>query len=112
MTSILNRFLPYLKEISFPSNNNEQWQVKGRLEKFSNKTYKFDVRDMITASNGIAQKEGSFKTKADKFVFETTKYWLVFDIEEFLNYLIERQVKVIRLEEMMNNLFFVWKIRK
>lgn len=112
MKTILERFTEHLTDTVYPTNKKEGWQIEGVLQKYSNKKYKFDVRNMVSGTDGTAQKEGSFRTKAEKFVFETNKYWLVFDIEEFLDYLKEHKVKVIRLEEMMNKLFFVWKIKK
>lgn len=112
MKTILERFTEHLTDITYPNNKKEGWHVEGMLKQFSNKKYKFDVRDMVSGTDGTAQKGGSFKTKAEKFVFETNEQWLIFDIEEFLDYLNEHKVKVIRLEEMMNKLFFVWEIKK
>lgn len=111
MSSIVERFSYFLKEIEYPKTK-EDWHIKGMLHKFSNQIYKFDVRDMIEDKDNTFKKGGSFKTKAEKFVFETDKFWLIFDIEEFLMYLKEKQIYVIRIEEMIKELLFVWKIEK
>lgn len=114
MSLIIERFSKYLSEIEYPKpeEKNQGWQIKGMLSKFSNQIYKFDVRGMIGAPDGTAKKGGSFATKAEKFVFETDTSWLVFDIDEFLEYLKSNETQVIRLEEMIDKLFFVWQIKK
>ena len=114
MSSIVERFSKYLSEAEYPKTKekNQGWQIKGMLSKFSNQIYKFDVRGMINASDGSTRKGGSFATKAEKFVFETETNWLIFDIDEFLEYLNTNKIQVIRLEEMINKLFFVWQIKK
>jgi hypothetical protein len=43
-------------------------------------------------------------------VFETDKRWLIFDTGEFHKYLFDNKIKVIHLDEMVNNLRIVWII--
>lgn len=102
---MLTNFSTYLTEINYPSRPQkvkEAWDIEGRL-KNSNQIFKFDVRPM-KASNNRLEKQGYFKTKADKMVFETIDNWIIFDIEELHNYIKTKNIKDFNLEVLMKDL--------
>jgi len=74
----------------------ELWDVEGILH---NQTFKFDLRPI--KNNG---KVGSFKTKADKMVFDMKDEWVIVDIEELHQYLKENNVKEVDLQSLISKL--------
>lgn len=78
----------------------ELWDVSGILKDRSNQEFKFDLRPL----NKDLSKKGSFKTKADKMVFETTTKWILVDIEELHLYIKKNKLKIIKLEELISKL--------
>lgn len=78
----------------------ELWDVSGVLKEKSNQEFKFDLRPL----NKDLSKKGSFKTKADKMVFETTSKWIIVDIEELHNYIKQHELKVVELEDLISKL--------
>ena len=101
-SQITKKFSKYLTSIKYPEKNCS-WNIAGVLRK-SNRYYKFDVRNMRKLPNGQIGKEGSLKTKADKMVFETDKYWVVFDIEELHKYLKVKKLKKLYFDDLMDDL--------
>ena len=61
--------------------------------------FKFDLRPI--KDNG---KVGSFKTKADKMVYDMKDEWVIVDIEELHNYLKKNQIKEVNLTELIDKL--------
>jgi len=78
----------------------ELWDVSGILKNKSNQEFKFDLRPLSKELS----KKGSFKTKADKMVFETTSKWILVDIEELHSYIKQHQLKVVELEDLISKL--------
>jgi DNA topoisomerase IA len=78
----------------------ELWDVSGILKDRSNQEFKFDLRQL----NKDLSKKGSFKTRADKMVFETVSEWILVDIEELHNYIKQHELKVVKLEDLISKL--------
>ena len=96
-------FLNKLKNIKYASTckkNKELWDVSGILKDRSNQEFKFDLRPL---NKDLSQK-GSFKTKADKMVFETVSEWIIVDIEELHLYIRKHKLKIVKLEDLLNKL--------
>lgn len=105
--SILDRFSKHLKEISYPKKF-EGWHVEGILINKSNQLHKFDVQGMTRVDEDRLERNGSFKSKADKMVFETDVNWIVVDLEELHNYVKNTNNKDINLNTIVNE--FQWNI--
>ena len=90
-------FEKYLTNIEYPIKKTS-WDIAGTI-KGKNGFYKFDTRPL---KNNI--KAGSFKTKADKMVFETNSEWILVDIEELHTYIKEHKLKVVELEQLISKL--------
>ena len=74
----------------------ELWDVEGILH---NQPFKFDLRPI---KNNL--KIGSFKTKADKMVFDMEDQFIVVDTEELHQYLKDNNTKVVNLEQLISSL--------
>ena len=72
------------------------WDVEGILH---NQKFKFDLRPI---KNNM--KIGSFKTKADKMVFDMKDKWIILDIEELHSYIKTKNLKDIHLEDLISKL--------
>jgi hypothetical protein len=108
---VISKFLSLLKEYTLANpyeKKNEIWDVKGILEKHSNREFKFDLRPIQNFNNDLFGKKGSTKTKADKMVFNTKDKWIVVDIEELHNYLKNEKIKIIYLDKILSD--FDWNI--
>jgi len=95
----MNLFRKKLKKVNFPSKQQkfkELWDVEGILH---NQSFKFDLRPI--KNNG---KLGSFKTKADKMVFDMKDQWVILDVEELHNYLKKNEIKEVNLTELIDKL--------
>jgi hypothetical protein len=95
----MNTFERKLKEVNFPSKQQklkELWDVEGILH---NQPFKFDLRPI--KNNG---KVGSFKTKADKMVFDIKDQWVIVDVEELHQYLRENKLKEVDLQSLISKL--------
>jgi|TARA_A100001391_G_scaffold47934_1_gene28587 hypothetical protein len=95
----VKEFQDRLKEVKLPSKQQkkkELWDIEGIL---NNQKFKFDLRPII--KNG---KTGSFKTKADKMVFDLKDQWIIVDIEELHQYLKENNLKNVHLESLISKL--------
>ena len=94
-------FLNHLEQISYPSKNqkNQFWDVEGILKKRLNQKLKFDLRPL---KNNC--KNGSFKTKADKMVFDIENQYIIVDIKELHTYIKQHKLKKILLESLIFNL--------
>jgi hypothetical protein len=93
------KFIDNLISIKYPTEieKKELWDVSGILKDRSNQEFKFDLRPL----NKDLSKKGSFKTKADKMVFETVSEWILVDVEELHSHLKKYQLKTIQLEELI-----------
>ena len=96
------KFVDNLISIKYPTETEkkELWDVSGILKNRSNQEFKFDLRPL----NKDLSKKGSFKTKADKMVFETISEWILVDIEELHNYIKQHKLKVVELEQLISKL--------
>jgi hypothetical protein len=93
------QFLKLLKDISKPTSKQkreELWDIEGILH---NQKLKFDLRPLKNNAKG-----GSFKTKADKMVFDIKDQYIIVDIEELHQYLRENNVKDVQLEDLISKL--------
>jgi|TARA_R110000824_G_scaffold239737_1_gene428406 hypothetical protein len=102
--SILKRFAEEcLKDITYP-NKPKSWHVQGMLKDKSNQTFKFDVRGMSKANENKLEKQGKLNSKAEKMVFETTTYWVIFDTQEINKYIEKHNITDLLFEDLLNNL--------
>ena len=95
-------FIDYLKEVTYPTDQQrikEHWDVQGIPYKVSNQLLKFDLRPLKNNAKG-----GSFKTKADKIVYDVKNQYVIIDVEEFHQYLKDNPTKVVDLEELISAL--------
>ena len=96
-------FCNKLKDItkaSLKQQKEELWDVEGILH---NQKYKFDLRPLKNNA-----KEGFFKTKADKIVYELNDKYIVVDVEELHLFLKKKKNKMVLLEKLM--LVLEWNI--
>jgi len=95
----MKEFIKKLKEVkkaTATQKKKELWDVEGILH---NQTFKFDLRPI--KNNG---KVGSFKSKADKMVFDIKNQWIIIDIEELHQYLKEKDMKEVHLQNLISKL--------
>jgi hypothetical protein len=95
-------FLDNLSNINKPNNKTkvkELWDVEGIIKDKSNQVFKFDLRPL---KNNI--KGGSFKTKADKMVFDFKDQWIIVDVNELHKYLEENKLKKVFLQDLVDKL--------
>ena len=98
----LHNFLKLLTVTITPSldqQRKELWDVEGIIKSRSNEKLKFDLRPL---KNNV--KGGSFKTKADKMVFNMKNEYIVVDIEELHKYVKNNQLKDIHLQDLLSKL--------
>jgi len=88
-------FKHYLKNIKYPTKK-DSWDIAGNL---NNGFYKFDTKPI---KNNF--KESSFKTKADKIVFDVKDKFIVVDIDELHKYLKKHRLKDVLLDSLILNL--------
>tara|TARA_R110002126_G_scaffold166745_1_gene314564 strand:- start:768 stop:1079 length:312 start_codon:yes stop_codon:yes gene_type:complete len=74
----------------------ELWDVEGVL---NNQKFKFDLRPLKNNAKG-----GSFKTKADKMVFDRKDQFIIVDTEELHQYLKENKLKEVHLQDLLSKL--------
>ena len=93
------QFLKLLKDISKPTSKQkreELWDIEGILH---NQKLKFDLRPL---KNNV--KGGSFRTKADKIVYDIKDQYIIVDTEELHQYLKQNKLKSVVLEELISKL--------
>ena len=96
---IISNFKNLLKNISYPNQNQrnkELWDVEGILH---NQKFKFDLRPLKNNAKG-----GSFKTKADKIVYDIKDQYIIIDVEELHQHLNDKSLKVLQLEDLISEL--------
>ena len=95
-------FVKNLTDIHYASKQQiakESWHVEGILKDRSNEKLKFDLRPI---KNNM--KTGTFKSKADKMVFDIKDQWIIVDIEELHQYLKENDLKDVYLDSLISKL--------
>ena len=95
----MKNFYKKLKNITLASlkqKKNELWDAEGVLH---NQLLKFDLRPLKNNAKG-----GSFRTKADKIVYDINNQYIIVDVEELHNYLKENSLKVVKIEDLISKL--------
>ena len=93
------KFFNLLSHITKATSNQkkrELWDVEGIL---NNQLLKFDLRPL--KNDG---KQGSFKTKADKIVYDMKDQYIIVDVPELHQYLKDKKLKKIVLKELISDL--------
>lgn len=85
-----------IKEATSNQKEKELWDIEGILH---NQKFKFDLRPLKNNSKG-----GSFKTKADKIVYDIKDQYIIVDVEELHTYLNNNSLKVVQLEDLLSKL--------
>jgi hypothetical protein len=101
-----NKFERNLTEVIKASSiqkTKELWDIEGIIKNKSNQKFKFDLRPLVKFK-GDTGKGGSFKSKADKMVFDIKDQWIIVDTEELFNYLQENNLKKVQLEDLLSKL--------
>jgi len=93
----MKQFKDYLDNIEYPKSKSS-WNISGII-KGQNGFYKFDTRPLKNNT-----KTGSFKTKADKIVFEYDNKFIILDVEELHKYLKENSLKIVKIEDIISKL--------
>lgn len=99
-----------LVDINYANNSQrkkELWDVEGILKNRLNQKLKFDLRPLKDNA-----KIGSFKTKADKMVFDMPKEYIVIDVEELQNYVKTNKIKKVYLQKLIFKLDWNIVIKK
>lgn len=97
-----DKFLKNLININYPTltqKNKEIWDVEGILKNRLNQKLKFDLRPL---KNNM--KTGTFKTKADKMVFDIQDQYIIVDVKELHQYLKKENLKKVYLQDLISNL--------
>jgi|TARA_R110000796_G_scaffold4210_1_gene15934 oligoribonuclease NrnB/cAMP/cGMP phosphodiesterase (DHH superfamily) len=95
-------FVNLLSEVTLANKNQRQkelWDVEGVLKNRLNQKLKFDLRP-IKNNNKV----GSFKSKADKMVFDIKDQYIILDTEELNQYIKENNVKDVHLQNLISKL--------
>ena len=95
-------FINSLDNIKYATKKEQKkqlWDVEGIIEGVSNQTFKFDLRPLKNNAKG-----GSFKTKADKIVYDIKDQYIIIDVEELHQYLEENNVKEVHLQDLISKL--------
>ena len=97
-----NKFLQNLTDINYPTSaqrKKEIWDVEGVLKNRLNQKLKFDLRPIKDNA-----KIGSFKTRADKMVFDIKDQYIIVDVEELHQYLKNKDLKDVYLQDLLSKL--------
>ena len=97
----------YLTNVKWPTkkvSEKELWDVSGILKDRLNENLKFDVRPLKKIKDGRVAKKGSTTTTANKMVVETLSQWIIVDIQELHNYIMNHRIREINLEDIIKNL--------
>tara|TARA_R100001460_G_scaffold61125_2_gene101224 strand:+ start:214 stop:531 length:318 start_codon:yes stop_codon:yes gene_type:complete len=92
-------FLEDIKKATPIQKKKELWDVEGILKNRLNQRLKFDLRPIKNN-----RKIGSFKTKADKIVFNFKDQYIIVDVEELHDYIKQNKLKDIHLTELISKL--------
>jgi len=88
----------HLSDVVYPIKK-EGWDVEGILKNRLNQKLKFDLRPI---KNNV--KIGSFKSKADKMVFDIKDQYIIVEVEELHQYLKENKLKDVHLQDLISKL--------
>ena len=94
-----SKYLIDINKATQEERTKELWDLEGILKDRLNQKLKFDLRPL---KNNI--KIGSFKTRADKMVFDIKNQYIIVDIEELHLYLKNNNVKKVYLESLISEL--------
>jgi oligoribonuclease NrnB/cAMP/cGMP phosphodiesterase (DHH superfamily) len=94
-----SKYLIDINKATQEERTKELWDLEGILKDRLNQKLKFDLRPLKNDS-----KIGSFKTKADKMVFDIKNQYIIVDIEELHLYLKKNNVKKVYLESLISEL--------
>lgn len=97
-----NKFQRNLSQVNIATpiqRKKECWDIEGIIKDKSNQLLKFDLRPLKNNT-----KNGSFKTKADKMVFDINDEYIVVDVEELHQHLNNKQKKVVYLNDLILDL--------
>ena len=95
-------FINLLDNIKYATKQEQQkelWDVEGIIKNRYNQSFKFDLRPLKNNAKG-----GTFKTKADKIVYDMKDQYIIVDVEELHTYLKNDNKKVVQLKELLMNL--------
>ena len=95
----MKKFINKLKDLTsanLKQKKYELWDVEGILH---NQKFKFDLRPLKNNTKG-----GSFKTKADKIVFNIKDQFIIIDTKELHQYLKDNNTKVVNVEQLIFSL--------
>ena len=93
----MNKFKKLLSNLTLATKNQKEkelWDVEGILH---NQKLKFDLRPLKNNTKG-----GSFKTKADKIVFDIKDQFIIIDTKELHQYLKDNNTKVVDVEQLIS----------
>tara|TARA_Y100000004_G_C8925102_1_gene417251 strand:+ start:1330 stop:1638 length:309 start_codon:yes stop_codon:yes gene_type:complete len=93
----MKQFKDYLDSIEYPKSKTT-WHIAGVI-KGKNGFYKFDTAPLKNNA-----KAGSFKTKADKIVYDLEDQYIIVDTSELHQYLKDKKLKKVVLEELISAL--------
>ena len=94
-----SKYLIDINKATQEERTKELWDLEGILKDRLNQKLKFDLRPLKNNS-----KIGSFKTKADKMVFDIKNQYIIVDIEELHLHLKNNNVKKVYLESLISEL--------
>jgi len=97
--TLMHSFKDLLSNVRLASSNQQKkelWDVEGILH---NQKFKFDLRPLKNNAKG-----GSFKTKADKIVFDLKDQYIIVDVDELHQYLKYNTTKIVQLEDLLSKL--------
>ena len=95
----MNKFKKLLSNLTLATKNQKEkelWDVEGILH---NQKLKFDLRPLKNNTKG-----GSFKTKADKIVFNIKDQFIIIDTKELHQYLKDNNTEVVNVEQLIFSL--------
>lgn len=105
------KFKKYLKKASYPQKF-EGWHIKGMLKSNSNNVFKFDLSNIIKKEDDHYERNGSFKSKADKMVFESKDEWIILDVRELNNYIKINKLKDVNFNKLLEDLEWTSYVKK
>ena len=98
----MSNFIDLLSSVTLANKNQRQkelWDVEGVLKDRLNQKFKFDLRPI---KDNV--KIGSFKSKADKMVFDMKNEYVIVELEELTKYIKENNIKEVNLEDLISKL--------
>ena len=103
MHNKFERNLTEVTEASPVQKAKELWDIEGIIKNRSNQKFKFDLRPLVKFK-GDTGKGGSFRSKADKMVFDIKDQWVIVDTEELFDYIKLNNIKKVFLQDLVDKL--------